>query len=125
MSLLPETATFETATPPRPPAFIAGSLVAPAARIAAMLPEETLTEDPSAWWMPTGAEIRIVIVRNSETGLTVAEAAGLIGVLPQNFRKYTAADDASSRQKMSFAMWHLLLYRTGVQMATVVDLKQI
>ena len=88
-----------------------------------MLPEETLTEDPSAWRAPTGAEIKIVIGRNSETGLTVAEAARLVGVLPQNFRKYTAADDASSRQKMSFAMWHLLLYRTGVQMATVINLK--
>lgn len=88
-----------------------------------MLPEETLTEDLSAWWVPTGAEIRIVIVRNSETGLTVAEAARLVGVLPQNSRKYTAAENASSRQKTSFAMWHLLLYRTGVQMATVINLK--
>ena len=31
--------------------------------------------------------------------------------------EYTAADGAASRQRMSFAMWHLLLHRLGVQSA--------
>ena len=39
----------------------------------------------------------------------------MVGVTPQNFRKYTARDGASTRQGMSFAMWHLLLHKLGVQ----------
>lgn len=102
---------------------IGGPLVAPNAYIAALLPEETLTEDLAAWRAPTSAEIRIVIGRGSETGLSGADAAHLVGVLPQNFRKYTASDDAASRQKMSYAMWHLLLHRTGVKVATVTEIR--
>ena len=91
-----------------------------AAEIAELLPAEVLTEDPSAWCAPTAAEIRIVIGKDSKTGLSGAAAANLVGILPQNFRKYTSSDDAASRQKMSFAMWHLLLHRTGVKFSTIV-----
>ena len=69
-----------------------------------------------------GERCRIVIGKDSETGLSGAQAAHLVGVLPQNFRKYTAADDAASRQKMSFSMWHLLLHRTGVKLVSVVEI---
>jgi hypothetical protein len=102
---------------------LAGPLVAPYAYIAALLPFETLTENPASWRAPTAAEIRIVIGKNSETGISGAEAANLVGVLPQNFRKYTAADDAASWQKMSFSMWHLLLHRTGVKLATIEEIR--
>ena len=88
--------------------------------VQALLPAEVLTEDPAAWRAPTATEIRIVIGRDSKTGLSGAQAAHIVGVLPQNFRKYTSSDDASSRQKMSFAMWHLLLHRTGVKFSTIV-----
>lgn len=84
------------------------------------LPAEVLTEDPWYWRAPTAAEIRVVIGKGSETGIPGAQAAHLVGVLPQNFRKYTASDDAASRQKMSFAMWHLLLHRAGVKFSTIV-----
>jgi len=90
--------------------------------VQALLPVEVLTEDPAAWRAPSAAEIRVVIGKDSETGLPGAQAAHLVGVLPQNFRKYTAADDAASRQKMSFAMWHLLLHRTGVKLVSVVEI---
>lgn len=102
---------------------IGGPLVAPNAYIAALLPEETLTEDLAAWRAPTSAEIRIVIGRHSETGLSGAEAANLVGVQPQNFRKYTSADGAASRQKMSFSMWHMLLHRTGVKLLPVSEIR--
>ena len=90
--------------------------------VQALLPAEVLTEDPAAWRAPTAAEIRIVIGKDSATGLPGAQAAHLVGVLPQNFRKYTSADYAASHQKMSFAMWHLLLHRTGVRLASVVEI---
>ncbi len=83
---------------------------------------EVMTDDPEQWRAPTAAEIRIVVGKGSETGLTGAQAARIVGVLPQNFRKYTATDDASLRQKMSFAMWHLLLHRVGVTLATIADI---
>ena len=82
---------------------------------AGLLPEDVLTFDAAEWRAPTAWEIRHVVGEGSFTGVTGAQAAALVGVLPQNFRKYTAADGASSRQKMSFAMWHLLLHRLGVQ----------
>ena len=90
--------------------------------VQALLPPDVLSEDPGAWRAPTSAEIRVVIGKDSATGLPGAQAAHLVGVLPQNFRKYTAADDAASRQKMSFAMWHLLLHRTGVKLVSVVEI---
>ena len=100
---------------------VLGPLVAPSWYIAARLPPDVLTEDPATWRAPTSAEIRVVVGKDSETGLSGAAAAHLVGVLPQNFRKYTAADDAVSRQKMSFAMWHLLLHRAGVRFVSIID----
>lgn len=84
--------------------------------IAGLLPDEVLTADADAWRAPTAWEIRHVIGEGSATRISGAAAAGLLGVTPQNFRKYTAADDAATRQKMSYAMWHLLLARVGVQL---------
>lgn len=85
--------------------------------VTGLLPEEVLTLDAADWRAPTAWEIRHVVGEGSFTGITGAKAAALVGVLPQNFRKYTAADGAASRQSMSFAMWHLLLHRLGVQSA--------
>lgn len=99
---------------------IAGELQPSSAYIADLLPPEVLTDDPSAWRPPTAAEIRIVIGKDSETGLSGADAARLVGVFPQSFRKYTAVDGASA---MSFAVWHLLLHRIGVKFATVAEHK--
>lgn len=82
-----------------------------------LLPEEVLTFDAAEWRAPTAWEIRHVVGEGSFTGVSGAQAAALVGILPQNFRKYTAADGAASRQNMSFAMWHLLLHRLGVQSA--------
>ena len=83
--------------------------------VAGLLPEEVLTLDAADWRAPTAWEIRHIVGEGSFTGVTGAKAAELVGVLSQNFRKYTAADGAASRQSMSFSMWHLLLHRLGVQ----------
>ncbi|MFG5777706.1 hypothetical protein ACFIQF_11590 [Comamonas sp. J-3] len=85
--------------------------------IASLLPDDVLTDAPEAWRAPTSWELRHVVGEGSFTGVTGAKAAELVGVTPQNFRKYTAADDATTRQKISFAMWHLLLHKLGVQAA--------
>ncbi len=85
--------------------------------VTGLLPEEVLTLDAAAWRAPTAWEIRHIVGEGSFTGVTGAKAAELVGVLSQNFRKYTAADGAASRQNMSFSMWHLLLHRLRVQSA--------
>lgn len=95
----------------------ASESAAPDAWIAGLLPDDVLTHDASAWRAPTSFEIRHVIGEGSFTGITGAKAAALVGVTPQNFRKYTARDDARTRQKISYAMWHLLLHKLGVQRA--------
>ena len=89
----------------------------PHAWVADLLPDDVLAQDPAQWRAPTSWEIRHVVGEGSFTGVTGAQAAALVGVTPQNFRKYTARDGASTRQKMSFAMWHLLLHKLGVQAA--------
>lgn len=95
---------------------LAAAHQAPAlAWVQGLLPEDVLTFDAAEWRAPTAWEIRHVVGESSFSRVTGAQAAALVGVLPQNFRKYTAADGAASRQNMSFAMWHLLLHRLGVQ----------
>ena len=42
-------------------------------------------------------------------------AARLVGVTPQNFRRYNAMPGAKHVSEMSFSMWHLLLRRLCVQ----------
>lgn len=87
----------------------------PSAWVAGLLPDEVLAQDPGEWRAPTSWELRHVVGEGSFTGVTGAQAAAMVGVTPQNFRKYTARDGASTRQGMSFAMWHLLLHKLGVQ----------
>lgn len=87
----------------------------PKAWVAGLLPDEVMTDDPGLWRAPTSWEIRHVVGEGSFTGLSGARAAALVGVSPQNFRKYTAADGASTRQPISFSTWHYLLARLGVQ----------
>lgn len=88
---------------------------APLSWVAGLLPNAVLTSDPEDWQAPSSWHIRHVVGEGSFTGVTGAAAAALVGVTPQNFRKYTAADDARTRQPISFAMWHLLLHKLGVQ----------
>lgn len=83
--------------------------------ITGLLPIDVLIQDADEWRAPTGLEIRHVVGEGSLTGISGAKAAFLVGVTPQNFRKYTAADSASTRQGMSYAMWHLLLHKLKVQ----------
>lgn len=89
----------------------------PDAWIAGLLPDDVLTHDANAWRAPTSFEIRHIVGESSFTHVSGAKAAALVGVTPQNFRKYTARDGASTRQKISYAMWHLLLHKLGVQRA--------
>lgn len=93
----------------------ADHLAKPISWVAELLPNSVLTNDPAEWEAPTSWHIRHVVGEGSFTGVTGAAAAALVGVTPQNFRKYTAADDARTRQPISFAMWHLLLHKLGVQ----------
>lgn len=91
-------------------------VTAPAsAWIAGLLPEEVLDTDPESWRAPTSWELRHVVGEGSFTTVSGAKAAALMGVTPQNFRKYTASDSAKNRQQISFAMWHLLLARLQVK----------
>ena len=83
--------------------------------VTGLLPDAVLSPEPSLWDSPSSWHIRHVVGVGSFTGVSGADAAALVGVTAQNFRKYTAADGASTRQKMSFAMWHTLLHRLGVQ----------
>lgn len=85
--------------------------------IAGLLPDEVLSRDAGRWRPPSSWELRHVVGEGSFTGVSGAKAAELVGVTPQNFRKYTARDGASTRQSMGFAMWHLLLHKLGVQKA--------
>lgn len=87
----------------------------PLAWIAELLPEDVLTDDPAEWRSPSSWEIRHVVGEGSFTGISGAKAAALVGVNPQSMRKYTAREGAKSRQPISFAMWHLLLHRLGIQ----------
>ncbi|AZC23245.1 hypothetical protein [Pseudomonas sessilinigenes] len=80
-----------------------------------LLPEEVVTENPAEWRAPTSWEIRHIVGEGSLTGVPGSTAAGMVGVTPQNFRKYTAADGASTKQNMSFAMWHLLMHKLEVK----------
>lgn len=85
--------------------------------ISGLLPAALLTQDSEDWRAPTAWEIRHVVGEGSFTGISGAKAALIVGVTPQNFRKYTASDSANMRQSMSFAMWHLLLHKLGVKRA--------
>ena len=82
--------------------------------IANLLPSDVLTHDLHEWRAPTAWEIRHLVGEGSFTGISGAKAAALIGISPQNFRKYTASDSAANRQNISFAAWHLLLHRLNV-----------
>ena len=85
--------------------------------ITSLLPNEVLANTPSEWRSPTSWELRHMVGEGSFTGITGAKAAELVGVTPQNFRKYTAKEKASTHQKMGFAMWHLLLHKLEVKLA--------
>lgn len=95
----------------------ASESVPPDAWIAGLLPGDVLTTDVEEWRAPTSFEIRHIVGESSFTHISGAKTAALAGVTPQNFRKYTARDDAHTRQKISYAMWHLLLHKLGVQRA--------
>lgn len=82
------------------------------------LPDDVLTDSADSWSHPTPAEIRAVI---GEAGLSVSDAARLVGVNSSNFKKYIRHEGAATVSKMSFAMWHLLMHRTGVRTAKVVQ----
>lgn len=83
--------------------------------VTGLLPDAVLSPESSLWVPPSSWHIRHVVGVGSFTGVSGAKAAELVGVTAQNFRKYTAADGAATRQKMSFAMWHTLLHRLCVQ----------
>lgn len=89
----------------------------PRAWIAGLLPRDVLSDEATEWRAPTSWELRHVVGGGSFTGVTGAGAAALVGITPANFRKYTARDGAKNRQDISFAAWHLLLHKLGVQRA--------
>jgi len=87
----------------------------PLAWVQELLPESALTEDADAWRAPTAWDIRHVVGEGSFTHVTGAQAAAMVGVSAQNFRKYLAAEGAKNQQRISYAMWHLLLHQLGVK----------
>ena len=87
--------------------------------VAGLLPPEVLTENPDEWVPPSSDQVRILVGRASETGISGSKAARLIGVSDASFRKYTASVRANRRHHISFAAWHLLLIRLGIKPPTV------
>lgn len=87
--------------------------------IADLLPASTLTENSAAWTPPSASLIGLIAGKHSLTGVSNAEAARILGVTPQNFRRFTSVKDGVSNQTMSFAAWHYLLTRLSVRVATV------
>jgi len=96
-------------------ARLAAAAIPSRAWIAKLLPGAVLTHDPEAWRAPSSWEIRHVVGEGSLTGISGATAARLVGVTPQNWRKYTASEDAKHRQRIGFAMWHTLLHALDIQ----------
>lgn len=88
---------------------------APLCWVKNLLPLDVIADDPDQWRAPTSWEIRHIVGEGSFTSISGAKAAALVGMTAQNFRKYTAADGASTRQSISFAAWHLLLKKLGVK----------
>lgn len=82
--------------------------------ITGLLPDDVLATEAGNWRAPTSWEIRHIVGEGSLTGASGAAAAALVGVTPQNFRKYTAREGSASRQNISYAMWHLLLKKLEV-----------
>lgn len=102
-------------------AVLAAAYTAPKnAWMAEILPAIVLTSDPEEWRAPTSWELRHLVGEGSFTKISGAKAAVMVGISPQNFRKYTASDDAKNRQSISFAMWHLLLHKLNVQSLSVL-----
>lgn len=89
----------------------------PLSWVAGLLPDDVLATDIDEWRAPTSWEIRHIVGEGSFTGISGSDAAALVGISPQNFRKYTAAEGAKNRQNMSYAAWHLLLHKLGVKAA--------
>ena len=88
---------------------------APLCWVKNLLPMAVITDDPEQWRAPTSWEIRHIVGEGSFTGISGATAAEMVGMTAQNFRKYTAADGASTRQNISFSAWHLLLKKLGLK----------
>lgn len=82
--------------------------------IAQMLPPEVLSLDSSKWKAPNLFELRHIVGIGSLTGITVEQAANLVGVSAVNFRKYVAKPTAKNRSSISFSSWHMLLERLEV-----------
>lgn len=88
---------------------------APLCWVKNLLPMDVITDDPEQWRAPTSWEIRHIVGEGSFTGISGATAAAMVGMTAQNFRKYTAADGARTRQNISFSAWHLLLKKLGIK----------
>lgn len=89
--------------------------------ISSLLPDSVLTDNAEDWRPPTAWELRHIVGEGSFTGQSGAKVAEMVGITPQGFRKYTANESAKNRQAISFAMWHLLLHKLGIQKLKVFD----
>lgn len=83
--------------------------------IAQMLPAHVLSIDFSSWSAPNHFELTHVVGIGSFTGITVEQAAKMVGISAVNFRKYIAREGAKNRTPISFAAWHLLLERLQIK----------
>ena len=87
--------------------------------IADLLPAATLSEDPAVWVPPTATQLGILAGKHSATGASNADAAKILGMTPQNFRRFTSVKPGVSNQTISYSAWHYLLSRLGVRVATI------
>ena len=81
--------------------------------IGAMLPSQVMTQIPADWRPPTPWEMRHVAGTGSFARISMQRGSELVGVNLQSFKRY--ASEGPKAHRISFAAWHLLLHRLGIQ----------
>lgn len=81
--------------------------------IGALLPAQVMTQIAADWRPPTPWEMRHVAGSGSFSRMSMQRGADLVGVNKQSFKRYTT--DGPNAFRISFAAWHLLLHRLGIQ----------
>ena len=81
--------------------------------IGAMLAPQVMAQTAADWRPPTPWEVRHVAGAGSFTRMSMQRGSELVGVNLQTFKRY--ATEGPNAHSISFAAWHLLLHRLGVQ----------
>ena len=88
--------------------------------IGSMLSPQVMTQAAADWRAPTPWEIRHVAGTGSFTRMSMKRGSELVGVNLQSFKRY--ASNGPNAFRISYAAWHLLLHRLGIQSCQVEPL---